>query len=293
VDPLVEQLDSLARHLLDVAGQQPSDTEAQLDALDDAVGVIARSWSGSSVGYHADVYYKGLNAPPPGRHFSSEWGLMGSMAPGTSGEWCEYDPDRIKAVIRERAGEPDLEAARKHAKTCIQALRDGRSRFDSMITTRIAALDDSYLAGLRTDANELIVLGYTEAVAAQLPAGPIMSRDAVAISAGLRAAPHQQILGEIVEIRSPVGAVRELARIVNLASEHIVRSTGQPVKRIVPAGTHVFIGHGRSLQWMKLKEFIQDRLGPCGTSSTVYQLQVSQTSGDSARCSMPQPSRSW
>jgi hypothetical protein len=52
------------------------------------------------------VYYRELTVPPPGSHFSSEWGLDNAMGMGTRGDWLEYDPDYVRDTILERAGDP-------------------------------------------------------------------------------------------------------------------------------------------------------------------------------------------
>lgn len=111
-----------------------------------------------------------------------------------------------------------------------------------MASIRLAAIDDGYLAGLKKEADGLRVLSYADAVKVQLPSGPLMSRDPLAVSAGLKSAPHQEIIAEIVELRSPVRCVRELARIATLASEHIERATGEPAMKLMPLGTTCSLG---------------------------------------------------
>src|SRR5688572_26252126 len=62
---------------------------------------LQNAWSGSSLGYHACVYYDDFEGPPPGAHFSSEWG-MGDHWPieGSTGEWREYRYSDIIELIR-------------------------------------------------------------------------------------------------------------------------------------------------------------------------------------------------
>jgi hypothetical protein len=42
-------------------------------ALGDAANEMKRSFSGSWLGYHSRVYYRGLAPAPSGTHFSQEW----------------------------------------------------------------------------------------------------------------------------------------------------------------------------------------------------------------------------
>ncbi|HEX9863391.1 MAG TPA: hypothetical protein VGC03_00330, partial [Acidimicrobiia bacterium] len=75
---LGQQLATVAARADDSAFADP------LGALMTAAEDVARSWSGSNIGFHANVYYAGLRSPPPGMHFSSEWGFSG-MSQGTRG----------------------------------------------------------------------------------------------------------------------------------------------------------------------------------------------------------------
>src|SRR5215469_5297072 len=50
--------------------------EGSLAAIRTVGEEAKRAWSGSNIGYHATVYYAGLEPHPPGAQFSPEWGLM-------------------------------------------------------------------------------------------------------------------------------------------------------------------------------------------------------------------------
>jgi hypothetical protein len=68
-----------------------------LDSLIDSANEVGRAFSGSWLGYHSRVYYADLYPPPPGAHFSQEWGLkelFGNL--GARGDWQEFDPVQIK-----------------------------------------------------------------------------------------------------------------------------------------------------------------------------------------------------
>src|SRR3989442_13177132 len=96
---------TLSEELLDIAdkldplsekGTQPEISGA-LNRLESAANSVSKAWSGSALGYHAYVYYEGLQPPPPGAHFSQEWGFkqLYSM-PTTTGDWQEFDPEGVK-----------------------------------------------------------------------------------------------------------------------------------------------------------------------------------------------------
>ena len=91
-------------------GRQP-DVREPLGRLEDAAKEIRKSSSGSWLGYHANVYYKGLRPRPPGAHFSQDSGLGDRYVSHTTGEWSELDPEAVEAAIREHAGNPNMEAS--------------------------------------------------------------------------------------------------------------------------------------------------------------------------------------
>jgi hypothetical protein len=86
-----------------------ADAEQSLAALDTVAIEAGRAFSGSWLGYHSQVYYADLEPPPPGAHFSQEWGLMdvfGSL--GSEGEWREHDPDELQAHYETKRAGPIL-----------------------------------------------------------------------------------------------------------------------------------------------------------------------------------------
>ena len=85
--------------------------------LDNAASEVERSFSGSWQGYHSRVYYGELQPPPPGAHFSQEWGLMDTVTGrlGSHGDWREYYPEVVVAHIQDLAGQPNLAIAAEAA----------------------------------------------------------------------------------------------------------------------------------------------------------------------------------
>jgi hypothetical protein len=108
-----EELFELAKRLNQAASVADSIGVTQpLEALENAANEVKRSFSGSWLGYHSDVYYAGLKPPPPRANFSQELGLkemLGSL--GSRGDWRQFDPEDVKAQIRELAKHPDIEPA--------------------------------------------------------------------------------------------------------------------------------------------------------------------------------------
>lgn len=106
----------------------------------------------------------------------------------------------------------------------------------------------------------------TEGVAARALVGPITvgTRDSTALSQGFQTTPHQLVEARVIAVRSSFDACATLAGMTERAASHIARtevsqrSRGQDSR---PTGENVFIGHGQSLLWRELKDFVDDRLG--------------------------------
>ncbi|HEX4164438.1 MAG TPA: hypothetical protein VHZ55_03110 [Bryobacteraceae bacterium] len=102
---------------------QPKITES-LKALELHAKEVGKAWGHSWLGYQSRVYYENLEPPPPGAHFSSEWGFKQLLSiPTTSGDWTEFQEGAIEAEIKRRAGNPDISDAEKLA-------ADGRRLFE-------------------------------------------------------------------------------------------------------------------------------------------------------------------
>lgn len=235
--------------------------DAQLEALSDLADRFGKAWSGSNLGYHAFVYYRDFEAPPPGSHFSVEWGLERSWpSRGTSGDWVENSYDSVRAEIRERAGSPPLEAAAEKGKGDRAELDSFKQDVVSALTVASAQNSgDQFLTDLLSRARETKAKTYGEFAARFLGGGQIVSRDMLAITQGSALAPHQSVIAEVAALRAPAASASELALIVRQAGSHIGRLTKRQ-KRQATVGTNVFIGHGQSPVWRDLKDFVSDRL---------------------------------
>lgn len=232
-----------------------------LTALLDSAEGVRRAWSGSNLGFHAEVYYEGLAEPPPGAHFSSEWGFLGQFQ-GTTGAWREYRHGDVLAQIEEHAGSPDLTALDQDSADARRITDEARDEIVSIINAVLKRGDDAYIEDLLDRVRAIDVLDYDTCLRAQLPSGQIISRDSTAVSQGLRSAPHQEVIARVVSIRAPFDAASQLAGLCDKARRHLHRVGGlnAPTEEVV-MGDRVVIGHGGSPLWRELKDFVADRLG--------------------------------
>jgi len=232
-----------------------------LDDLTEAVSRASRSWSGSWLGYHSRIYCRNLEPSPPGDRFSQEWGLMKTaFIFDTVGDWVEYDYEDARHIIYDIAGKPDLKKAERLADRARNAFTEDRGEIISLLTTAQGQRDDTFLATLRKETEDLSLLTSSHFINYYRPSGSFMSRDMVAVGQGLHTPPHFAVLASVMTIGHSSKACEDLSKVAKRAASHLTKRE-RYARRNQEVGTNVFIGHGLSTIWKELKDFIQDRVG--------------------------------
>lgn len=261
-------MNDIHEELLKIADKlQPYAQEAQkenvrqpLSKLEDAANSVGKAWSGSWLGYHAYIYYNNLQAPPPGAHFSQEWGMEELLGgDGTTGDWREYNNDDLIEAIHALANNPDLASARKLSEKAQSAFDEQKHEVLSLLTTALTENVDPFISNLKDEVENLNVLSQLQIIQAMQPSGKLMSRDSLAVTQGFRTPPHFSVLSEVYGLRQPPSCCKNLSQIARRAGSHLARQSRRSA-RSKEIGTNVFIGHGTSSVWRDLKDFIQDRL---------------------------------
>ena len=230
-----------------------------LSDLAEAAETAGQAWSGSWIGYQAYVYHRDLQSPPAGAHFSQEWGFEDAFSNPTAGDWVEYKEDVVRSAIYKKAGNPDMQPAQAFSETAKYTFEDCRAEVLSLLTTALEGHEDSFLSGLKEEIEECRILSELDCIKGFRPSGQFITRDALAMSQGLKTPPHIAILARLASFQIPVQVCENLAKVAKRAASHLAKR-GLYSRRTQGAGTNVFIGHGRSLIWKDLKDFIQDKL---------------------------------
>ena len=261
VDDLVFQLRATAAHLEEMAaeGQRPECTEP-VARLTSACNHLAEASSGSVIGYHSRVYYRDFQSPPAGAHFSAEWGFIPTSIGGTVGDWVEYPHQAVIAAIESEAGHPDLGPATDFARLAKIAFDDGQAEVVSILTSATQYQDDQVIRDAIESAREMQPFTQYTAVQAMMPNGAIMSRDSRAMSDGAQSSPHMAYMGHLVELQDVGDRCQALALLAARVANHLERATMREPDGSTHPGGRVFIGHGRSLQWRVLKDFVEGDL---------------------------------
>lgn len=220
-----KELLEIAARLDDVAKRAGAPEIADpLRRFEESATHVGKAWSGSALGYHARIYYRDLKPPPPGHHFSPEWGMQDSWPIGaTTGDWVEHDPDDIERTIRGLAGNPDLSAARDLAVHAEALFGGTKSEVLSLLTTAVADRADSFIASLQEQVEQTAIQSKEQVLSALLPSGHWMCRDSLAVTQGLQPPPHLKVLAEVVALRQAPDACGHLAELARKAGSHLAR----------------------------------------------------------------------
>lgn len=257
----IDRLDQIAANLEKLeAPLQSEKAKEMLSAADQAVQSVEAAWSGSWLGHHSRVYYQDLVEPPPGAHFSKEWGLDDCFGHGTIGSWREHRNQDVIDEIWSRAGDLDFDDLREDSNAAAVAFEDAKCEVQSLLSPIVADCEnDKFLTDLAKKIDEMKVFTEKQFVDFASPKGQQMSRDMVAIHAGFHVPPHISVKAKLFAIRHPFAACGDLAKTTKRLASHLSNLQKRTIrnKRL---GTNIFIGHGRSKLWKELKDFIQERL---------------------------------
>ena len=195
-------------------GRRP-DFMAGLERVENAVGIAERAWSGSWLGYHANVYYSGLRTPPEGARFDREIGLTDTFTGEVTSAWREYHPETVVAGILGHAGNVDIGPARSLARDASRELETARSRALYVIGSRTPP--DAVLAGIASDIASLRLPTRTETVKAFMPEEHVATHDAVAATSGICTPPHKALLADVTAVRTSLAVLEELVALLHKA----------------------------------------------------------------------------
>ena len=255
----IEELDQIANSLEEFAEKgRHEDLQTPLEDLWNAAEQVGRCSSGSWIGYHANVYYKNLEPPPPGDHFSSEWGPTGMFVPErTVGDWMEYDPSEVRSTIYERAKNPDTGPARAYNEEAARVFRSQKSNTLSIMEILPGGVESTVLTQLREAISQLSLPTEDQLTQSTKPTQG-MTRDSRAAYQGIWIPPHIPPMALVLTVKTTIERMKKLAELTRQVISHGSRL--QQTRQEETVGNMIFIGHGYSLLWRELKDFLEKRL---------------------------------
>ena len=256
---LHEELLNIADHMEQLSARgHCSEIQQPIESIKLAAEKIDKAWSGSWIGYHANVYYYGLVPPPPGAHFSSEWGL--TLGQDTSGDWVELSTEEVKNAVLSEAGHPDLDLPRRVHEEIVIEFETNKSNIFSILEIANENFSDTFLSNLKKNLEQLSILSKNKLIGKMSPNGQIMSRDSLALTQGLRTPPHILVLSDALVMQHTFKMAKSLSSLAKKAGTHLLRRRQRQSKLAETGATKIFIGHGQSPIWRELKDFIQEKL---------------------------------
>jgi hypothetical protein len=165
--------------------------------LEDAANAIGKAWSGSWLGYQSCVYYENLKQPPAGAHFSSEWGFKTlNTIRTTTGNWREFTFDDVWNAIFKQAGNTDLGAIDASSARAGGLFVNSRSEILSILQIDSTNRKDRYTERLLDEVQTVVIPTKAEIEESWKPTDSMMSRDALAVTQGIKTPPHIAMLAQ-------------------------------------------------------------------------------------------------
>lgn len=255
----VELLDARRRLLAFAEAYDEAPETKSLNAIWKRANEIGQSASGSWLGYHANVYYEGLQHPPAGVHFDVDNGTSGTYYSGPDRNWVEHTSQEIYDILVDERGKAELASAEARAEEGLAMFNSVRADVTSIMTVYLDGRDDKFARRIAEEIESAKVLNAVEIANDRSPKRQVITRDMRAVQQGTWAPPHVKVQARITAAHQPAAHCHELAMKLEKLAAHLARVAKLDV-RADRIGTNVFIGHGRSRVWRDLKDFVQDRL---------------------------------
>ena len=259
---IAEELFQLAEVTAELLGNTRADElQIPLANIHRACEEAKRAWSGSNIGYHATVYWEGLQPKPPDVQFSPEWGLMDRWPTHQPAQgWRMTDHHAVIEELVSRAGVTNIDEIENVLASVRSKFSNLQERGVSLLSAAITERNDPFIERKLAQVQGLEVASPETIANSLVPSGQLFSRDSTAMTQGLRVAPHQSLIGLHLSATVVENGLQTLEEASRQAASHLQRLE-KAQRRSLTVGTNVFIGHGRSMIWRDLKDFVQDRLG--------------------------------
>lgn len=217
----------------------------------------SRSW----YGYQARLYYGNFRKPPEDAYFDKDKGTTASIGPsGRIRRWVEYELVRVFGEIEDLAGKPDLKALISLFEEADKAFTDEKTNLLSIVDIAWRETSSDLILQLRVKLETLVITSEADFVQQHRPEPPYETNDRRARSEGIVVPPHIEYYAWLQHVRDVLVKVQELAILAHQIESHLARLHRRPQSRVA-VGDRVFIGHGHSLVWWELKDFLENGLG--------------------------------
>lgn len=248
------ELEKLINELNKLNSQSP----IELDQLKEAAETVGKSWCGSWLGYQSCIYYDSFISIPAGAHFDVLWGNVASYGNQTHGRWLEYDFDCVVDHIYSLAGVDNIEKVEKECEKIERELDKSKNSAKSILSIFNRKSNDDFVKEQLQKLQDLKIHTATDFIKILTPKS-ICSRDSLAMGQGCRNPPHYVVISRVASLKEHYIVLKDFINTLLQIKAHIDRIKDDFISTNT-AGDKIFIGHGGSLLWLKLKDFIKDKL---------------------------------
>ncbi len=249
--------------------------------VDIATKEVGDASSGSWIGYQASLYLENFRRPRGEEHFNSEWGLEPAYSNTTNGPWRSYSYEEVKAEILRRAKLADAEDLRAAADHVQEVFHENKDELVPLLDALVESHDDKVLRGLKDKLEKLNDSIDAHEWVRQFSPKVFATRDSRAqaeLQRGPKPPHHIAFQAWRMHLHSSSIQVEEVAKIARHAQRYLEAKYKMKGKSIAKKDGKIFIGHGHSLAWRDLKDFVHETLGleydefnreePAGKSTT-------------------------
>jgi predicted nucleotide-binding protein len=223
--------------------------------LHQAIQQVGAAASGMFLGRHARAYIQDFRPKHPGEYYSNF---------EQRGPWVVYAAEAVEQAIRRIAQVPDptpiSEAAQAAGAAFGQSKGDLLPGFDALL----ASQEDEAIRKLHKEVADLPShVSQDDFASAMFPRGSYITtfRDQRAGDIYPSLPPHLGVEAWLLGCQSFGQSARKLADLARHTVKYLQLRLQMKGDTVAKTDGKIFIGHGRSLAWRDLKEFLQDRLG--------------------------------
>jgi predicted nucleotide-binding protein len=226
-----------------------------------AVDEVGKAWSGSWMGYQANVYTADLKPSQPGEFFDSEWGNMERFSNRSYGPWAEYNGEAIFAEVFRRAKLPQ-DYLKNESLQVGKVFEECKTEIIVTLEAALGVNEDKVLRESLDVVNKMKShLSASSVVQGMMPK-QFMSRDSRATQGGIMVPPHITVQARLTERTSYGTNICELGRRARRIAAYLEKARKMKGSTVAKKGGAVFIGHGgASGVWKDLRDFLERRLG--------------------------------
>lgn len=229
------------------------------DSLDNSINKVTQSWSNSWIGYQAYVYYAGFTSPQPGDNFSIEWGFQSMFNSPVSDNWQQYNYEQVLNVILGIAdiSQDEVNSIEKSLALSKKIFQESKNDFITIIEILYNQNKEQYLEKILDEATNIKIFSQSDFINGMRPTQAV-TRDSEALMQGIKTPPHISFQTYLLSLKSIKLGLENLITCQKKAEIYIKKTFKD--NSMDSDQKYIFIGHGRSVVWKELKDFLKDRL---------------------------------